>query len=168
VTNREPPHAESLRLELQEAIVTFRHQTSIMTQALGYIVAADAILVAYGFSQREAGVLLVASLMPIFNLLIFVEVLKHGAPIAYVAMRLERKLMPGEQALATTYATTLTPIYNYLKATLDNQTDSVYPVIHLPRWCWVKSRITIGLACVFVGQLALFLIGLTVYHYRFM
>jgi hypothetical protein len=48
---QESSEDEALRLELQEAIVSFRHWTSQMTQAAGFIVTADVVLISYGFSQ---------------------------------------------------------------------------------------------------------------------
>ena len=79
---------------------SFRLQTSIMTQALGFIVAADTLLLGYGFSQREAGILLIASFMPLAFAVAYIEVLRHAAPVAYVAIRLEKILLAGELTLA--------------------------------------------------------------------
>ena len=67
----EAPDNESLRLELQEAIVTYRHWVSQLTQVTGIIATADVVLLSYGFSQRLAVILLAASTGPIVILLIF-------------------------------------------------------------------------------------------------
>src|ERR1700733_8642105 len=96
-----PPDSESLRLELQEAIATFRHQISLLIQAVGFIAAAGSILLAYGFSQKLSSALLVASLMPLGILLSYYTIMTGLAPICYVAMRLEAKLSLFDEPLMT-------------------------------------------------------------------
>jgi hypothetical protein len=77
------PDAESLRLELQEAIITFRHQNAQLFQALGVIVTADAALLGYGFAQKLSVVLLVASLMPLAALSVYSTIMAWLVPICY-------------------------------------------------------------------------------------
>ena len=79
------PHradAESLRLELQDATTAFRHQLALLIQAFGVLVTADSALVAYGFTQRQSGILLVASGVPIFILMIYFGIMAGLTPIA--------------------------------------------------------------------------------------
>jgi hypothetical protein len=92
MADAQAPSPESLRLELQEAITTFRHQWAQLLQALGIIISADAILVSYGFSQKLSGVLLVASLMPLVALSAYATIMGSLVPICHVAISLEQKL----------------------------------------------------------------------------
>jgi hypothetical protein len=64
----EAPDNESLRIELQEALVTYRHWVSQLTQAAGFFTTADVVLAGYGFSQRLAIILLAASAFPMLIL----------------------------------------------------------------------------------------------------
>src|SRR5580693_6113065 len=104
MTDPRPPGAESLRLELQEAIATFRHQIAILVQALGITVTADSILLGYGFAQRLSSVLLVASLMPLAALFIYIQIMIGLIPISFIAMRLEWKLSLREDPFIGTWA----------------------------------------------------------------
>jgi hypothetical protein len=95
--------SESLRLELQEALTTYRHHTSLVIQAFGFIVAADSALLAYGFTQRVGAIFLIASLMPIVMLITVVEIMPRAAAAGYAALRLERSLLPNEESFAKLY-----------------------------------------------------------------
>lgn len=52
-------------MELQEAIVTFREQITLLVQISGFLIAADSALIGYGFAQGQSIILLVASIIPI-------------------------------------------------------------------------------------------------------
>ena len=108
MANLPDSEAQSLRLELQEAIVTFRHQISLLVQISGFMATADSVLIAYGFSQRVSGILLVASAMPVIMLVSYVEVMHSARPLIYVAMALEQKLQLRDAPLAALYAKTYT------------------------------------------------------------
>ncbi len=108
MANLPDSEAQSLRLELQEAIVTFRHQISLLVQISGFMATADSVLIAYGFSQRVSGILLVASAMPVIMLVSYVEVMHSTRPLIYVAMALEQKLQLRDAPLAALYAKTYT------------------------------------------------------------
>jgi lipoprotein signal peptidase len=73
----EPPDAESLRLELREAITAFQNQLTLMAQSIGLIITADTLLLAYGFVQKRSGILLLASLLPIVMLVVFYRNYKY-------------------------------------------------------------------------------------------
>jgi hypothetical protein len=90
--SEQAPSPESLRLELQEAVTTFRHQWSQLMQALGVSITADSALLSYGFVYKLAGVLLVASVMPLVALSAYTTTMTSLVPICYVAMKLEQKL----------------------------------------------------------------------------
>lgn len=98
------PSDESLRLELQEAIATFRHQIVQLVQALGFSITANSVLLVYGFSQRLAAVLLAASLVPIATLFIYIQIMTGLLPICYVAIRLELKLSLRQDPFIGTWA----------------------------------------------------------------
>jgi hypothetical protein len=87
-----PTDAEAQRLELQEAIATARQSAALGVQIAGFLVAADSLLLEYGFAQRQSGIFLVASLLPLAFLAIGVVILKAVIPVGYVAMTLEREL----------------------------------------------------------------------------
>ena len=72
MVTREAPDNESLRLELQEAIITVRHWTSQLTQMAGFVATGDILLISYEFSQKVAAILLFASSFPMVILLILV------------------------------------------------------------------------------------------------
>jgi hypothetical protein len=71
---RKNPDNEALRLELQEALATYRHWVTQLTQVVGFTVAADVVLISYAFSQRLAGILLFASAVPILILVMYMVV----------------------------------------------------------------------------------------------
>jgi hypothetical protein len=106
MTSERRADPDSLRLELQEATATFRHQVTILTQGFGVIATADSALLAYGFTQKDSGIFLVASMMPIILLIIYFANINGLISIAYVAMRLEKKLALNEESLITTWVLT--------------------------------------------------------------
>jgi hypothetical protein len=167
---RQPPDAESLRLELQEAITTFRHQHSLLIQALGIIVAADSVLVAYGFAQRKSGILLVASLMPLAMLILFIQVMTDSIPIIYIAIRLEQKLSLSEDSLVATWVRRRDDLPFTSIEEMDELDDPKVrdSVLQPPRLFLFKSQKTLILIGTLVVQFSIFLISVTVYHYRFM
>ena len=101
---RGTPDPESLRLELQEVMVTFRHWTLQAAQATGILATGDALLITYGFAQRQAGILLVASSMPLAILAVYVGAMSVAPPLINLALRLERRLLIRGDSLAVTYA----------------------------------------------------------------
>jgi hypothetical protein len=52
---RNTSNGDSFRIELQEAIATFRHQIAQLSQLLGIIITADAILLGYAFARAAFG-----------------------------------------------------------------------------------------------------------------
>jgi hypothetical protein len=170
MANLPDPEAESLRLELQEAVKMYRHQTSLLVQISGFIVAADSILIAYGFSQRVSGILLVASIMPVIMLASYVEIMNLNLPSIYVAMALEQRLQLHETSLITLYAKKYAPAIftgpNKITDMMDPEARE--SVLGAPRLSWLPNRAGYILSLIFILQIGLFLISLLVYHYRFM
>jgi hypothetical protein len=46
---------EALRLQMEQALELVRHMLGIIVQAVGFFVAADALLIGYGVSQKKSG-----------------------------------------------------------------------------------------------------------------
>jgi ribosomal protein S18 acetylase RimI-like enzyme len=159
---------EALRIQLQQAIEMIRSGMTLTTQSLGFFITADTLLTAYGFSQRNSGIILLAALTVIG---MFV-VLWRGAwimyPAAYVAMCAERMLLPGQVTLVNAYMTLkMRPAYEKLDAVLGEgakyQEGYWRRVIKL----FLRSNILISIAIMFLFQVALFVLVLTVANYPF-
>jgi hypothetical protein len=165
-----PPDEESIRLELGEAIATFRDQAGRATQGIGIIVTADSVLLAYGFSQRESGILLVASLMPLFGLIAFFHFLRISTPLIYVAVVLERRLRLYDAPLMWIHAKrgykkVYDLVSNAQDAADEDVTDSVLAISYRD---WINLPEARVLYSIFAGQLILFLVSAIAYNYRFM
>ena len=170
MVNLAHPDGESLRLELQEAITTFRHQTSSLTQVTGFIAAADSVLIAYGFSQKVSGILLVASVLPVIAIVSYVEILHSTLPLIYVAITLEQKLQLRDAPLATLYLQTYArDVFGHLDKDIDMTDQGVREsILSFPRHMWLTNRPVYILCAIFIAQVGLFLVSLLIYHYRFM
>jgi hypothetical protein len=168
---RDAPKDESLRLELQEAIVMFRHSTSLVTQAAGFLIAADVVLISYGFAQRIAGIFLVASVMPISFLIIFALARSMAFPLISLILRIERRLLIREDSLGATlvaYAA-LRPVgiaYGDIERLDDEEVRELN--LSSSKWRWLWRPLPIVLYAVIAIHLGLLVIALTVFHYRFM
>jgi len=165
-----PTDAEAQRLELQEAISTVRQLAALGVQISGYLVAADSLLLAYGFAQKQSAIFLVASLLPLAIIVTGIFILKAVIPVGYVAMTLERELGLRTAPFATIF--TLRLILGAERSTLKSDianadlqkllfsTSSTRTVL--------TSRGTYILYVFSAVQVALFLISTFVYHFRFM
>jgi hypothetical protein len=165
MSDHQQSDAEALRLELQEAITSFRHEALLLYQAAGIFAAADSILLAYGFSQKESAILLVASLLPIGLLVIDIEVMTHIVPLAYVAIKLEQKLMLREYPLVATYIQARLPSLLPILLATEKLDGSVLAISRRLR---LKTRLPLMLVSAFIAQFLLFLVSLTIFNYRFM
>jgi hypothetical protein len=164
------PSDESLRLELQEAIATFRHQIVQLVQALGFSITANSVLLVYGFSQRLAAVLLAASLVPIATLFIYIQIMTGLLPICYVAIRLELKLSLRQDPFIGTWARMRKDLPF---SSLANLTDLEDPnirdsMLNVSPWYFLGSLKSLALLGAFVIQLGLVIISMSVYNYHFM
>jgi hypothetical protein len=169
MTQPEQPEPDSLRIELQEALATFRHQSSLQIQTVGFLISADSILVAYGFSQRLSSVLLIASLMPVSVLLAIIYTARNLTPVAYVAIKLERQLSITQTPLIATWVRMRddSPISSVEDISKLDATTIRSLVFGFP-WYLLKSLKVRLVLATFIGQLFLFLISIAVFHYRFM
>ena len=116
----EAPDNESLRLELQEALSTYRHWVTQLTQVTGFLIAADVVLVSYGFSQKLAGILLVASGLPLLILVMYMVVGSIASPFVDLVLRLERRLLIRKDSLGATYVHTY---FRSIAPTLDSRIE---------------------------------------------
>ena len=164
----EGPDHESLRLELQEAIVTYRHWVSQLTQVTGIIATADVVLISYGFSQKLAAILLVASAMPIVLLLIYLQIGSLLTPLINLILRFERSLLIRRDSIGAVYVRSyVRSVPHALSGRIEDLSDE--EVRHLKlKWDSLLAPIPIILYAATVVQIGLFVLGLTVFHYRFM
>jgi hypothetical protein len=164
----EAPDNESLRLELQEAIVTYRHWVSQLTQVAGIIGTANAVLLSYGFSQRLAAILLAASTMPIILLLIYLLVGSRLAPLINLILRFERALLIRRDSIGATYVRSYSrSVPHALSDRIEDLDDEEVRHLEL-KWDSLWAPIPIIVYGGTVLQLGLFALSLTVFDYRFM
>jgi len=161
---------ESLRLELQEAITTFRHQLGLLIQILGVVVTADAALIAYAFAQKKSGIFLAASLMPLATGIIYFAVITGLIPIAYMIIRLEKKLSLGDEAFMTTWILTRydLPFRSMEDIGELDKPEIRHSVLQSPPLYLLTDPKMLALVGASVIQFIVFIISLTVYHYTFM
>lgn len=162
------PENESLQLELQEALVSYRHFSSQFTQATGFLVTANVALISYGFSQRFAAIILMASIMPLVILVYFNIVGSFVAPLIELILRVERKLLIREDSIGAIVARTnlgrMTPA---IDGRIEDLTDDEVRRITF-KWASTGTWIPIAIYVLAAAQIALFVLSLTVFHYRFM
>jgi hypothetical protein len=164
----EAPDDESLRLELQEALVTYRQYISQWVQGTGFFTAADVALVSYAFSQRIAVILLVGSLFPILMLVSYMMTVSLGSGLINLVLRIERRLRIRKDSLGATMARTapakMIPAVGGHIEDLDDEEVGHLNLKWESRWgvlpiiCYAGSAI----------HIVLFVLSLTVFHYRFM
>jgi hypothetical protein len=164
------PHTdpEAQRIELQEAIVTFRQQATLGVQIAGFLAAADSLLLVAGFAQHMSSIFLVACFMPIILLVTYIEILKSAMAVGYVAMILERKL----GLLATPLATIFS--WRILYGTMPEVNDLPDLTEASARDAFYANSVRLGLVrapafalyIIFAAQVALFLIA--AFSFRFM
>ena len=159
------PDKESLRLELQQALESYRQWVAQLTQVVGFLVAADVVLISYGFSQRLAVTLLVASGVPILILIQYMVVGSIASPLVSLVLRIERKLLIRADSLGATY------VHTYFRWDPNNRiedlSDEKIRQLSL-EWAPLRSPLPIIMYAATLTQVGLFVLSLTVYHYRFM
>ncbi len=162
------PDNESLRLELQEATETYRHLFSQLTQVAGFIAAADVILLSYGFSQRLAVILLLASLGPSYIWVIYMLIGSFLARLTNLILRLERRLLIKKDSIGATYMRSYFRSASHaLSDRIEDLNDEEVRYLK-PKWDSLWAPIPIFLYVVTVVQIGVFILSLTVFHYRFM
>ena len=170
MTGQESSNAESRQLELREAITAFHSQLAMLVQALGIVITADALLLAYGFTQKLSAILLLASLLPIAMLVMFLETMTVLVPITYVAVKLERSLSLHEAPFIETYTQSRQGLFPLLfdgAKDIDALKDQGFTP-KIPFRYLLRDRKTALLVAASIVQLCIFVISITVYHYRFL
>lgn len=164
----EAPDNESLRIELQEALVTYRQLTSQFTQAVGIFTAADVALVSYAFSQRIAVILLVASAFPILMQVSYMTVASISGPLINLVLKIERLLQIRKDSLGATLARTApAKMIPAVGSHVEDLNDEEVRDLNLKwesRWSVIPMMLYPGI----VIHVVLFVLSLTVFHYRFL
>jgi hypothetical protein len=167
---RDAPDNESLRLELQQAILTVRQWSSLLIQMAGFITTADVVLISYGFAQKLAGVLLLASALPIILLRVLLRIISILSPLAGLVLRIERRLLIREDSLGATFAYASLQPSGITSGDIEKLDDDKVHELNLSisTWQWLRRPIPRILCVATATQLGLFVLALTVFHYRFM
>ena len=164
----EAPDNESLRIELQEALESYRQYISHWVQGTGFFTAADVALVSYAFSQRIAVILLVASTFPMLMLVTYMTTATIGSGLINLVLRIERRLRIRKDSLGATVARTapakMTPAVGSHIEDLDDEEVGHLNLKWESRWGVLPVILYAGSAI----HIVLFVLSLTVFHYRFM
>ena len=160
------PEPDSLRLELQQAIGLAQTQASLLVQMAGFFVAADAAILAYGFTQKNSAIFLLASLMPAIMLALYIQLRNSSIPVIFVAVKLEHKLHLSDNPLMETYAKKRMERIFTPAEIHDMKTSREPPVPRIRDW-FTKPGVLL-ICSIFAAQICWFLISLLVFHYRFM
>ena len=171
------PSDESLRLELQEAITTFRHQWSQLMQALGIIITADLALVSYGFVHKLSGVLLAASLMPLAALSAYTTTMTSLVPICYVAIKLEEKLSLDDAPFIGTWVKPRGDLPDAIdefadlaksEAQKSTKSEAQKSTLKVPAGPFLKNLTSRAIYAALALQIGLVIISIFVLHFRFL
>ena len=109
LSTMKPSGETVLDFQLSNATQQYQFFFGQFIQSIGFIVAADALLLGYGFNSRASGALLLAAFTPIVMLLIRIEFGRNALVAAYVAIQLEQQLSISTDALMSTQIATRFP-----------------------------------------------------------
>jgi hypothetical protein len=101
-TNMEARRKTEQDLQLASAIQQYQFFVGQFFQSLGFLIAADALLLGYGVNSRTSGAILLASFMPIAMLLVRIELGRQALVAAYVAILIEQQLGLSTDTLIST------------------------------------------------------------------
>ncbi|MFE0020842.1 hypothetical protein [Amycolatopsis sp. NPDC059021] len=169
VTEGQGKSEDYLRFELQQALETVRHQTTLLVQLTGFLIALDSALVAYGFAQGKAIMLLIAAIVPAAMMFAVRLIIGHVYPIAMVALRAESALHDRQDGLVGTYLKFRLPeMYDQLKPLVTAGDDepvrcTTNPVFLRKLWAGTTRR---ALSAGFLTQIALFVVAVAVFKMR--
>jgi hypothetical protein len=158
------PDRDALCVELQEALGSVRHWQMLGIQTAGFIIAANVVLIGYGFTQKHAGVFLIASSLWVILLGVHIAGLSSSTNQIALAIRIEDELHICEmQSLARIYAR------NYLRSA-GPQLEAA--IAQGPRGRNLSLKLLITPAAIVfyafsLGGLGLFVLCLVLYNYRF-
>jgi hypothetical protein len=139
-------------------------------QAAGVVLTANTLLLAYGFAERVAGILLIASAMPLLVQGVRIVLMEASLPFVYTALVLERELELDSAPLMGTFALkALKPVTTILGDDCDvSDAAARDAVLGIPLRAWLRGRVSMTYYCGSAAQLLLFIVSMAVYHYRFM
>lgn len=164
------PDKESLRLELQEAIITIRHWSSLLIQTAAFVTAADALLISYGFAQKLAAILLLASALPISILLVYLIVRTMVNPLVSLTLKIERRLLIRKDSLGAAFLGGTLQSGNPDFGNVEDLDDEEVRNLDFSRrrrgWLW--RPIPVILYAATAAQIGLFVLALAIFNYRFM
>jgi hypothetical protein len=164
----EAPDNESLRIELQEALESYRQYISHWVQGTGFFTAADVALVSYAFSQRIAVILLVASTFPMLMLVTYMTTATIGSGLINLVLRIERRLRIRQDSLGATVARTVpAKMIPAVGSHIEDLNDEEVRHLNL-KWESRSGIIPILFYATTAIHIVLFVLSLTVFHYRFM
>ena len=95
--------------QLSAAVQQYQFFTGAYVQSVGFLIAADAVLVGYSFNSRASGPILLAALLPPIMLLLRIGFGREALVAAYVAIRLEHQLDINVDSLMSTQVATRYP-----------------------------------------------------------
>jgi hypothetical protein len=157
------PHRDALLVELQEALGSVRHWQMLGIQTAGFIIAANIVLIGYGLSQKEAGMFLLGSVLPLTLLAVHIAGISSSTNQIALAIRIEDELHIHERhSLARIYAR------NYLRSAGPQLEAAIAQGPRGPNLS-LKMFITPGAIVLYafiLGQVGLFVLYLVHYHYR--
>ncbi|MET8149955.1 hypothetical protein ACIBSW_11605 [Actinoplanes sp. NPDC049668] len=171
MTPGEPEDRDSLRVQMQQSIETFRHLTTLFVQCTGFLIAAGGLLFGYGLAQQKAAPLLFAGLAPLGIIVVLMLILSHGLPVAFVAIRSEERLLPGEATVGRTYFMTKYPLaYAWIAPALRMDEDERNRMLARPplRGMVGARAVVLSLVTGSIAQFVLFFVALIWFDYRFM
>ena len=163
---------EALRFQMEQAMELVRQMLGISVQAVGFFVAANALLIGYGVSQKKSGVLLLASLTTIGIIVSVVICLNSIGPAVYVTLYTERLLLPNHITVSASSLRIKWPaIYNRMDAALNiqdiQQREQEIRRAFSARSLLREIRTFQLLSGMFLLQLATVFLTLVVFHYSF-
>jgi hypothetical protein len=93
----------TLREQLSQALETYRVQQNLLVQVASALIAADIIVLGYGFSQRSPVVIWLAALLPLVGMVAGQRVYRSSLSLAYFGYVTESQLLNGSRGLITTF-----------------------------------------------------------------
>jgi hypothetical protein len=159
-----------LHLQLQQSLETFRYAYNLLTQFAGFLIAADALLIGYGLSQRISSVFLFGALIPAAIGLAMSQFVLHVLPIWYVGMLTESRLEMSNDGLVGLYVRTH---YAEVAALIDKELKEQgrHPALLEKSVSWRSTlsgnRVFLVLMAI-LGHIVFFVVSTVAYGYRFM
>jgi hypothetical protein len=133
-------------------------------QAAGFIIAANIVVIGYGFTQKHAGMFLIACTLPLVLLVAHIAGLSSSTNQIALAIRIEDELHIREtQSLARIYAR------NYLRSAGPQLEAAIAqgPRGRTLSLKWFITPVAMVLYAASLAQVGLFALFLVHYNYRF-